>query len=230
MTTKNDRQIVVAEHAPAKEAFLDYCMLGSTRNLLKLASFYKEKSKTGQPVPTKSHMLLKTWSAKFDWTKRVEKWDDEQLAEKERKWKDRQDQLREQNWEMGNKLRDLANQMLETAPKFIKQKRQFIPGINGNPDREIITLGLREDVLIRLAEVASALQTQAAGTERTTTIERSEGGGIMVKAFDYNNAIDVLKPDDAETIAVQAAVKSLAAGDIPNSSDSDEDDDAAQDS
>lgn len=209
MDDKKSKALKIDERSAAREAFMDYCLLGTARTLTKLGEFYLERQSKGLPVPTKSKTTLSKWCNAFNWRKRASDWDDEQIKAREEEWKDRQRQLREKDWQTGEKLRGLFDQMMETAPKFIKQKRQFIPGGPGQPDKEIITLAIKDDTMIRLAEVSSALQAKAVGTERTTTVTKDGEGGLRIVAFDYSKAIDVLKPedDDSEQTVISAATQ-----------------------
>lgn len=96
------------------------------------------------------------------WEQRAQAYDDH-LAELDReRWEARRRAVRERDWDAGEKLRDLAAQVLAQAPQFVKTTRRILRGHDGAPDREVITLGLDADALIKTLKLASDLQRQAA--------------------------------------------------------------------
>ncbi len=157
-------------------AFLDYCQMGAGRSLTKLQKRYQSAAEAlplSDPVepPTKRLQTLKTWSVKWDWQRRVEAWDKAQQEAEDALWRERQLKIREQDWETGTDLRDLVDTMLREGVNFIKTKRRFIKGDpeKGVPDREIITMALDGQFLVKAAEAASKLQRLAAGMPDSAT-------------------------------------------------------------
>lgn len=183
--------------------------------------WFQARDKTGQPI-----------AEAVTWTARAKAWDDH-LAEVERqKWAERQSQVRESDWELGGQLRALVLKTLaEDAQRFIRDKRRVIKGADGLPDREIITLSINTLALIRAAEVASALQRQAA--EILPPAQRHEMTGRDGGPLEVNDvtALQGVTPGmaaaamaamQAAVAAQQAAIEAAGTGDDDRSSGSDE--------
>ena len=96
------------------------------------------------------------------WEQRAQAYDDH-LAQLDReRWEARRRAVRERDWTAGEELRDLAAKVLAQAPQFVKTTRRLLRGHDGAPDREVITLGLDADALLKTLKLASELQRQAA--------------------------------------------------------------------
>lgn len=189
------------ESAAARFAFHDFCLLGFNRSLQKLLEIYKERSNEGAEVPTLAIKTLRHWQTRYDWQRRAGEFDLEVLKQEETNWLERRRKLQEMNWQVGEQLRSLANEMLAVAPKFIKQKQQLVPGTNGEPDKLIITLAMKEDVLFKSVQMAADLQQRAVdGGEigvnkgRALSVKTDGKGAVQVVAVDYNKAISILAP------------------------------------
>ncbi len=112
--------------------------------------WYQAKNGKGEPIPN-----AKTWP------ERAAAYDDH-LAEQDRlRWEQRHRQLRERDWTAGEELRELAAQMLQHTPQFLKTTRRLIRGRDGVPDREVVTVELDGAFLLRALKLASELQHQA---------------------------------------------------------------------
>jgi len=103
----------------------------------------------GQPVPT--------------WQDRARAYDDHLAALDRERWEQRQRELREADWATGDELRDLAAQILEHAPKFLKTTRRVVKGQGGEPDQVVTTVELDGTFLLKTIKLASDIQRVAAG-------------------------------------------------------------------
>lgn len=126
--------------------------------------WYRAQDGHGQPIPGAA-----------PWNERAQAWDDHLAAQDRQRWDARRRDVRERDWDAGDALRDLAAQMLDQTPQFLKTTRRLVRGANGEPDREIITVALTADTLLRALKLASDLQRQAA--EVLPPVQRHEVGG-----------------------------------------------------
>lgn len=153
------------ETLKAHAAFLDYVRMGSGRSLAKLIAQYQDQgaAKVGpEKPPTRRLSTLKEWSVIHEWQKRLEAWTAERNQRDQALWEERRRQLREDDWTTGEKLREQANAALEQVPQFLKTTRRVIKGSQGQPDREVITMGLKLGEVSDAAATASKLQRLAA--------------------------------------------------------------------
>lgn len=159
---------VRGETLKSNTALQDYWHLGPARSLAKLLESwgqFGDDSESSEP-PTRRLKTLKTWSAKFDWQARIQAATLLQQAADEAEWLARRREVREADWRQAEALRDLADQILAEAPKFIVKGRTLVKGENGEPDREIVTVQLKLDLAIKSIETGSKLARLAA--EMTT--------------------------------------------------------------
>lgn len=120
----------------------------------------------GKPIPG-----AKTWE------ERAAAYDN-YLAELDRlKWQQRHRQLREQDWQAGTELRDLAAQILQHTPQFLKTTRRIIKGREGQPDQVVTTVELDGAFLLKTIKLASDLQRQATEITPPQKHEHSGPGG-----------------------------------------------------
>lgn len=160
------------ETARAYAAFLDYVKLGDGRSLRRLLEQYQawHGEKRGQSegkaravsVPTARLATLEGWSTRYRWQERLAAYQAELARREQAVWEQRRAEVRERDWAAGEELRDLAAQVLAQAPQFVKTTRRLLRGRDGAPDREVITLGLDADALLKTLKLASELQRQAA--------------------------------------------------------------------
>jgi len=153
------------ETPKAHAAFLDYVRMGPGRSLRKLHERYCQQSgnePATESPPTQRLRTLADWSVRFDWQKRLAAYKDERDRHDQERWEARRRAVRERDWDAGEELRDLAAQVLAQAPQFVKTTRRLLRGHDGAPDREVITLGLDADALLKTLKLASELQRQAA--------------------------------------------------------------------
>jgi hypothetical protein len=154
-------------HEPSRshQAFLDYVRLGAGRSIRQLHALYVEraasKPQADSPPSTRLSTLF-TWSARYEWQKRLAAYREERQKFDQGVWEQRRAIVREADWMAGEELRTLATQVLAQSPQFIKSARRLIKGSDGAPDREVITLALDGTFLLKAIGLASELQRQAA--------------------------------------------------------------------
>lgn len=173
------------ETAAAHTALNDYYNMGSGRSLRGLSQKYRELTESDQGTklpPTRRMATISSWSTTFQWQERVDQADRLQRREEERlkaeamaaeaaKWAERRIQVRERDWNQAERLRMLADQILDEGPKFLKTKRKFIEGKDGAPDKEIITVAIDAKLMTGAMVAASKLQRLAAEMETEHTLE-----------------------------------------------------------
>lgn len=203
-----DRQ--KGESKKAYAAFLDYCSMGVARSIRKLHAIYIKQATSEEQAkpPTDSLSTLFSWSAKQDWDSRSADWDEEKRNEADREWKSRQAIVREADWEQSDKLRGLAEKILSDGPNYLKTRRKFIKGRDGQPDREIITVGLNAELAIKALDLASKLQRLSSGLpNNVSATDLTTGGGAldMPKIF-LPTVADLADPesDDEDGSATEA--------------------------
>jgi hypothetical protein len=163
---------VEAESVRANHALRDYAGMGVGRSLLALYTRYITMTiayKHADRAPTRVKSVLAGWSAKYHWRDRVARYDELEMIREETirhsVWDERRKETAERDWEQGEKLRKLGDDILAEAPAFVKTSRKFIKGKDGQPDREIITVGLDAKAMAMIIEIGSHLQQQASGLE-----------------------------------------------------------------
>lgn len=153
------------ETARAHTAFLDYVRQGPGRSVRTLCARYRVQTE-GEPraekPPTTRLATLFEWSTRHAWQERLAAFKDERDAHDQEVWEARRRQVREQDWGTGEELRELVARILAEAPQFLKSTRRVVKGHGGQPDREIITVGIQIDAMLKAVDLASKLQRQAA--------------------------------------------------------------------
>jgi hypothetical protein len=149
--------------------------------------WFQARDQTNQPLPG-----AKTWEA------RAQAYDDHLTEQDRLKWEQRRRELRESDWQTGEKLREQVNAAIEEIPQFLTTKRRVIKGSPGQPDREVITLGLKLNEVAGAAEVASKLQRLAA--EMPTDRQQVDAVITGVTADDLAKARDKAKQLEDELL------------------------------
>jgi hypothetical protein len=198
------------ESKAAHAAFLDYVRMGPRRSIRQLhAQYVKQTSSTPQAdsVPTSSLKTLFTWSARHGWQDRLTAYQEERDRREQEAWEARRKAVRQADWEAGEALRDLAADILAETPNFLKTTRRLVKGKGGQPDREVLTVGIEIAALIKALELASKLQALAAGVEPPE--QKVKVGGKLT--VDGVSVLGEVTPAMAQ--AAQAALQAaLAAG------------------
>lgn len=141
----------------AYRAFMDFCRMGASRSIKRLADEYAK-----QPEPMANYASLRTFSSRNKWPERVAQFDKE-LAELETaQWVERRAAAREDDWQIGETLRQLAIAIIEQAPQFMRTRHRYIRGKRGEPDREISITSIDLGIALTAAKLASELQRLAA--------------------------------------------------------------------
>jgi len=164
-------------------AFLDYVRLGPGRSLRTLHAVYCDRSETGagpEKPPTKRLATLKDWSARFAWQARLKTYHQERQQHEQAVWETRRQALREADFTAGDHLRELVAQILAQTPQFLKTTRRVVKGGKGQPDREVVTLGIDLDVMLKALKLASELQRQAADIPQQLVLRSQDEQGRLV--------------------------------------------------
>ena len=171
-------------------AFVDYALMGPGRSLRQLHARYRralrDRVQTGiepgtEKPPTRRLSTLGEWSARFDWQQRIEAWTAELKQADQVLWEERRRAIREADFEAGEALRNLAADILQETPQFLKTTRRFVKGGEGLPDREVITVGIDIGAMLKALAQASDLQRQAAGMPKVLDVT---SGGEPLKYYE----------------------------------------------
>lgn len=196
----------------ANQALRDYAMMGSGRSLRKLIERYKRD--TNNP-PTVYFNTMGTWSNKYDWVARVDAWTAIQQERDEAEWVERRRQIRQADWKLADRLRKLANGILDAAPTFFKRRSKLEKGdairrVVESGDREvvhitrvdtqIITVALDGHLMTRAAKVASELGRLAAEVQPLVQRHnlRGKDGKELLPADGIVAALLAIRKSDAE--------------------------------
>lgn len=166
------------ETRQANDALLDYYHMGSGRSVRLLCDKYRNQTEicAGSRPPTRRLSTLLEWSTRHEWQDRIHESvrldqeaeriaREEALKEEAQKWAKRRLDVREKDWQQAARLRELADKIMDEAPKFLKTTRKYLAGKDGGPDREIVTVAIDAKVMIQALEAASKLQRLAAEME-----------------------------------------------------------------
>jgi hypothetical protein len=205
------------ETAKAHAAFLDYVLMGPGRSLRKLYAKYRQRIASGSPAekpPTRRVKTLFEWSVKHDWQTRLAAFNDERDRRDQEAWEARRKAVREADWEAGEALRDLAADILAETPNFLKTTRRLVKGKGGQPDREVLTVGIEIAALIKALELASKLQALAAGVEPPEQ-KVKVGGKLTVDGVSVLGEVTPTMAQAAQA-ALQAALEARKANKTGN--------------
>lgn len=182
------------EPAKAHAAFLDYVRMGAGRSLRKLHESYRQQIDSGSTAeipPTTRLRTLMEWSTKYAWQDRIKAYKAERDVLDQDYWEKRQAQVREEGWAAGDKLLALAGQVLEQTPQFLDTKRRVVRGKKGEPDREVITVGIDAKAMLEAFKLAIELRRQAA--EVKPPAQRIEHSGTVVEMSSAETESDLAK-------------------------------------
>ena len=146
------------ETPKAYTALCEYIKMGEGRSLEKL-----QKARNESGIKT-SISTLGLWSSKFQWQARVKQYIADEQSALAAQWIARQERVKRQDFSQARKLRKLADQILASAPKFIKANTS----IKQQPDgtiREVTSIALNAELMIKAIDTASKLQRQATGLD-----------------------------------------------------------------
>ena len=105
------------ESKRANLAFQDYARMGAGRSLRKLQERFviqaSNNPQTGIRPPTVSLTTLSTWSIRYDWSARADRFDALAALDAEAAWRKRREEEREEEWQAARTLFRRARNMLE---------------------------------------------------------------------------------------------------------------------
>jgi len=200
------------ETAKAYAAFLDYVQMGPGRSLKKLCERYRGQTAGEVGVknpPTQRLATLETWSTRFQWQARLAAYETERQQRALAVWEQRQAEVRAADWEAGDALRKLAADILAETPQFLKTTRRMVKGEQGQPVREVITIGLDARLILEALGLASKLQRQAAEVAPVAQRHEHTGqGGGAIRVTDLS-VLPEMTPNMAAAAlaALQAALE-----------------------
>ena len=190
ITWNHDEPLAKAEGETRKanDALMDYWLMGPGRSQLKLWNSYLIVT---EPLPpTRRLPTIKGWSIDYQWQARVNRAKEIQDTADLAEWERCRFEVRQGDWELGNRLRDVANEIVDHAPKFYNRTKKFIKGKDGQPDREIITIQLDYHAAAKTAKLASDLQRQAAEVIAITRTELTGKDGQPIETRDVSDFTD----------------------------------------
>ena len=194
----------------AFDAFAAYYILPARERSIQAA--YRASSPRKDSIGRRASGQWSQWAVAYDWVARAAAYDTH-LAEQDRLlWEERRRRMREREWARGDALHDLVEQALPSASQFIHSQRQLIPGRDGAPDREVITLSFDVTGLSRVSLDASKLQ-RLATDEPTDNINNLSGATLdayitaqLARLADGGKASNGGAPDDDDDTAQDSGV------------------------
>ena len=187
------------ETPKAYTALCEYIKMGEGRSLEKL-----QKARNESGIKT-SISTLGLWSSKFQWQARVKQYLADEQSALAAQWIARQERVKRQDFSQARKLRKLADQMLASAPKFIEAHTTIQQRADGTI-REITSIELKAELMLKAIDTASKLQRQATGLDTPgrvrVTLEYSQLEAELAKrGIDIATALtamlDELKANEA---------------------------------
>lgn len=171
------------ESRKANAALRDYVFMGTSRSIESLYNRYREAYERDPQYkpPSLSRSNLYTWSSRMRWQERLDRFLELEDARLRAEWEERARKIREADYQDGEELRALHRRIMQEAPNYIKTRRRIVRGTPrvvdpngktiqpGEPDKEIITVQLDINLLIRALKTGSDLQRLAAGLETDRT-------------------------------------------------------------
>jgi hypothetical protein len=182
----------------ANQALRDYALMGSGRAQRKLIEHYRGQAASNPLArpPTLRYNTLAGWCLKYDWVARVDAWTKIQQERDEAEWVERRRQIRQDDWTLADRLRELANEILDAAPTFYKRRTktergEIVDGIR--IDKQIITVALDGHLMTKAAKVASELGRLAAEVQplpQKHEIGGKDGGAILTNVIVVREIVD----------------------------------------
>ena len=153
------RESTRGESRAAHQALLDnYAWRCTLRAQIERYQSEESRRDSTNP-PTTSLLTLSRWSGLYSWEirKNLQKAIDQEAERL--MWLERRAQARELDWNQGGKLRNLADEIINEGPKFIKEWSEIEDGVI------IKYKALSADAMVKVAKLASDLQRLASGLE-----------------------------------------------------------------
>lgn len=161
---------IKGETKSANRAMRDYALMGVRRSLRSLRDRYTNEPQTERP-PTRYYSTLAGWSFRYEWVKRVDRWDEIKAAEDEAQWDEYRRELIHAEQRMSRLLMEKAQEMIAFPLSEVELTTRKKEGEEGE-EEEIVQVTLpvkwRMADVPRLADTASKLGRLASGlsTER----------------------------------------------------------------
>lgn len=165
------------ENPAAYRAFCDYYRLGPTRNYEELARVYRQKKKNAlsagldpkrgdmrpEVPPTTSVITIRKWAVMYNWPQRIRTTEASYYDYENQLWAIKKAESRARDFDDAEKLRDLANKILDEGPKFLKTR--WITAPDGTRTQIV---ALDADLAVKALKAASLLQERATGGREET--------------------------------------------------------------
>ena len=154
----------------AYRAFCDYYKLGTMRSHTELWRIYKKQDRAIPPTdeqdsdlrldrsPTTNLRTIRKWSIMYRWDQRVRDTEAKYYEYENQVWAAKKADSRIKDYDSGEKLRDLAKQILDEAPKFLKTR--WIKAPDGTRTQIV---ALDAELAVKALKAASLLQERATG-------------------------------------------------------------------
>jgi hypothetical protein len=152
------------ESSKAHAAFLRYMRLPVESRSIDAA--WRQSAVDKQNVSEKrAPPTWMQWSSKYNWVARATA-HDAHLAQIEQErydtlWAERRQKAKERDWAQADAIRNIVDESLPHADRFIRSSRTTIKGEDGQPDQIVITLGFDIAGLTKVLVDASKLQRLA---------------------------------------------------------------------
>ena len=165
---------------------MDLYRMGPGAKLRDLWRSYTNAPEGPEIPPTKSEQTIRGWSKSHSWQARLAEAFAQQEVERSEAeqalWAERRAAVLQADYEMAEKLRAVVDSTLDQLQNFVKTERRVIPAKDGMPEREIITVGVKESTLLRALELTSKLQRQSTGLGDLHTVQGAgEDGSFDVR-------------------------------------------------
>lgn len=159
----------------AYRAFCDYYKLGSTRSYVDLWRIYREQERKLPPAdeqdpnlrldrpPTTNLSTIKKWAIMYRWEQRVRTTEAQYYDYENQIWAQKKAESRIKDYDSGERLRELAQKILDETPKFLKTR--WIKAPDGTRTQIV---ALDADLAVKALKAASLLQERATGGREET--------------------------------------------------------------
>jgi hypothetical protein len=189
----------LGESRAANQGLRDYAMMGARRSLRSLKERYSNVAPTEKP-PTRYFHTISTWSNKYDWVARVNRWQELEQARTEEEWRDRRREIREREWEQAKALIERAEKMLQ----YPLHEKVLITAVedDGAVHKTILKpIRWSSNTIAQFTKTASDLARLAAEMETERTVvewrEKAQEAGINPQEL-FNDLVDAAAQRMAE--------------------------------
>jgi hypothetical protein len=183
----------IGESRAANQGLHDYALMGPRRSLRSLLEQYSNVPPTKKP-PTRYFHTLATWSNKYDWVARVNRWQKLGQDRAQEEWRERQNEIRDREWGQAEALIEKAQHMLDfplSTQKITKEKpgpddNTIIQEITVKPVRwSSSTVAQYLDMASKLARLAAEMETENIKVAATVGFTADDLAAASSKARDW---------------------------------------------